>query len=157
LEVEVGHVVDVFNVLDAFDAKLIIFWNNMWTKVVKVIKPFLQFLQTYDAQQVHNMFTLILDPRFKSLKVVENYVGCGAYIRLVVEYDVNVVILLLMIMFEVLNATVQACALKVIGFVVRFGDFIEKDNNIFGVGASMEESPHTFVVGELYPCSKGYW
>jgi hypothetical protein len=26
------------------------------------------------------MFAFMLDPRFKSLKVVENYVGCGAYI-----------------------------------------------------------------------------
>jgi len=40
----------------------------MWIEV-KVIKPFLQFLQAYDSQQVHNMFTLMLDPRFKYLKV----------------------------------------------------------------------------------------
>jgi hypothetical protein len=31
------------------------------------------------------MFTLMLDPRFKSLKVMENYVGHGACILLVVE------------------------------------------------------------------------
>jgi hypothetical protein len=36
----------------------------------------------------------MLDPRFKSLKVVENYVGCGTCIRLIVEYDVNVIPLL---------------------------------------------------------------
>jgi hypothetical protein len=34
----------------------------------------------------------MLDPRFKSLKVVENYVGCGDYIHVVAECDVNVVI-----------------------------------------------------------------
>ncbi len=33
------------------------------------------------------MLTLMLDPRFKSLKVVENYVGRGACICLVVEYS----------------------------------------------------------------------
>jgi hypothetical protein len=49
LEVEVGQVIDVFDALDAFDVKLIIFQNNMWAKVVKVIKPFLQFLQAYDS------------------------------------------------------------------------------------------------------------
>jgi len=32
------------------------------------------------------MLPLMLDPRFKSLKVVENYVGHGACICLVVEY-----------------------------------------------------------------------
>jgi hypothetical protein len=57
------------------------------------------------------MFTLMFDPRFKSLKVVENYVGCKACICLVAEYDVNEVIPLLMIVFEVLNPTVQACAI----------------------------------------------
>jgi len=30
LEVEVGHVIDVFDVLNAFDVELIIFQNNMW-------------------------------------------------------------------------------------------------------------------------------
>jgi hypothetical protein len=149
LEVEVGQATDVFDVLDAFDAELIIFQNNMRAKVVKVIKPFLQFLQTYDSHQVHNMFALMFNPRFKSLKVVENYVGRGACIHLASEYDANEVIPFLMIMFEVLNLTVQACAIKVVGFVAKFGDSIEKNNNIFGVGASMEESSHALVVGEL--------
>jgi hypothetical protein len=87
---------------------------------------------------------------------VENYVGCGVYIPLATEYDINAMILLLMIMFEVLNLIIQACAIKFVIFIVRFGDFIEKDNNIFGVGASMEESSHTFVVGELCLCLRGY-
>jgi hypothetical protein len=38
---------------------------------------------------------------------------------------------------EVLNLVVQACAVKVVRFVVGFGDSIEKDNNIFDVGAYM--------------------
>jgi hypothetical protein len=33
------------------------------------------------------MFALILDPCFKSLSVVENYVGRGNVIHLDVEYD----------------------------------------------------------------------
>ncbi len=56
----------------------------------------------------------MFDLRFKSLKVVENYVGCGACICLVVEYDANAVIHLLMTMFEVLNLIVQACAVEVV-------------------------------------------
>jgi hypothetical protein len=75
----------------------------MWIEVVKVIKHLLQFLQAYDSQHVHNMPTLMLDPRFKYLKVVENYVGRGACICLATEYDVNAIISLLMTMFEVLN------------------------------------------------------
>ncbi len=41
LEAEIKHVIDAFDVLDAFDAELIIFQNNMWVEVIKVIKPFL--------------------------------------------------------------------------------------------------------------------
>jgi hypothetical protein len=37
---------------------------------------------------------------------------------------------------EILNLAIQACVVKVVKFVVGFGDFIEEDNNIFGVGAS---------------------
>jgi len=49
LEVEVGHAIDVFDSLDAFDIELNIFENNMQVEVVKVIKPFLQILQAYDS------------------------------------------------------------------------------------------------------------
>jgi len=149
LEVEVGQAIDVFDALDAFDVKFIIFQNNMWAKVVKVIKPFLQFLQAYDSHQVHNMLALMLYPRFKFLRVVENYVGCGVCICLVAEYDVNAIILLLMTIFKVLNPTIQACVVKVVRSIARFDNSIKEDNNIFGVGTSMEESPCAFIVREL--------
>jgi hypothetical protein len=73
------------------------------------------------------MFTIMLDPHFKSLRVVENYVGCKDYVFLTSKFDANVIIPLLMMIFEVLNSIVQACVAKVVGF----GDFIKKDNNIF--------------------------
>jgi len=47
------------------------------------------------------MLTLMLDPRFKSLRVVENYVGHGACIHFIIEYDANEVIPFLMTMFDV--------------------------------------------------------
>ncbi len=39
----------VFDAFDAFDVEIFIFQNNMQGEVVKVIKPFLQFLKVYDA------------------------------------------------------------------------------------------------------------
>jgi hypothetical protein len=71
------------------------------------------------------MLALMLDPRFKSLRVVENYVGCVAYIRLVAKYDVNAIIPILMTMFKVLNTNIQACVVEVVGFIAGFGDSIE--------------------------------
>jgi hypothetical protein len=54
-----------------------------------------------------------------------------------------------MTVFEVLNLAIQTCAIKVIGSITRSGNFIEKNNNIFGVGASMKKSSHTLVFLEL--------
>jgi hypothetical protein len=54
-----------------------------------------------------------------------------------------------MIEIEVLNPIVQACAIQVVGFIAGFGDSIEENNNIFSVGAFMEESSCA-LVGELF-------
>jgi hypothetical protein len=80
---------------------------------------------------------------------VENYAGHGACIHLVGKYDVNAIIPLSVIAFEVINSIVQACVIEVVGYVDGFGDSIEENNNIFGVGASMEESSCALIVGEL--------
>jgi hypothetical protein len=77
----------------------------MQSKVLNVIKSFLQFLQAYDGH-ITICFAIMFDPCFKSLKVVENYVGCGACIRITFEYDANAIILFLMIMFEIINLIV---------------------------------------------------
>ncbi len=71
--------------------------------------------------------------------------GHGAYICLAAKYDANAIIPLLMTMFEVLNLVCSRSCWT----IVRFGDSIEEDNNIFGVGASMEESSRALVVGKL--------
>jgi hypothetical protein len=47
--------------------------------------------------------TLMLDPHYKSLWVVENYVGCGDAIHLASKYDMKEVIPFLMTIFERLN------------------------------------------------------
>jgi len=53
------------------------------------------------------MFALMVYLQFKSLRVVENYVGRGACIYLVAKYDANTIIHLVMTMFEVLNLTMK--------------------------------------------------
>jgi hypothetical protein len=64
-----------------------------------VIKPFLQFFISFNYHQVHNMLTLKLNPHFKSLWVVRNYVGHKNAICLIAKYDVKENIPLLMINF----------------------------------------------------------
>jgi hypothetical protein len=41
-----------------------------------VNKPFLDFLRSFDALQVHNMMVIMLNPCFKALCIVKSLVGC---------------------------------------------------------------------------------
>jgi hypothetical protein len=67
-----------------------------------VIKP-----GTFDPRNVPNMLAIVLDPHFKSLQIVESYVGLGATIHLAFEYDTKTRIPLLMASFDQLNPTCQ--------------------------------------------------
>jgi hypothetical protein len=73
----------------------------MLREVIEVIKPFLLFLKTFYQQNVHNMFAIMLDPHFKFLQIVENYVGCGKTICFASEYDVKAMIPLFMTWVQV--------------------------------------------------------
>jgi len=99
------------------------------------------------------MFALMLDPRFKCLRVVENYVGCRACICLATEYDANAVILLVMTMFEVLNPTIQACAVKVVGLLLDLVTPLKK-TIIFLVWAHLWKSHHVHSLLGSCPCSR---
>ncbi len=122
----------------------------MQAQIVKVIKLCLCFLIAYYSLQVHNMFALMFDPCFKSLRVLQNYVGRGNVIHLVIEYDAKVVIPLMMIIFYVLNPIIQEFAAQVDGSYVGVAIVEEEDNNILCVGASIEESSCALIVGELF-------
>ncbi len=89
----------------------------------------------FDSCQVHNMLALMLNFHYKSLWVVENYVGCGDAIYLASKYDLKEVIPLLMTIFERLKPSIQ------VEVVVSIDGLPIKDKtNMFGVGAPMEES-----------------
>ncbi len=83
----------------------------------------------------------MLDPRFKSLQVVENLVGHENAIRFVSKNDLKPMIPLLMICFETLNPTIKACT------STNHNDFEEK-GNMFKVGASFKESSLALVTKE---------
>jgi hypothetical protein len=72
----------------------------MWKEVVKIFKFFLEVLKAFDSYQVHNMLALMLDPCFKSLRVVESFVGHDNAIRLATEYDVKKIILFLIFFID---------------------------------------------------------
>ncbi len=94
---------DFFARLEFFnpiETKIFLKHISMSQKVIKVIKPFLEFLKYFDAQCVQNMFAFMLDIGFKVLCFLENLMGIMNAIRLTFEYNAKVVILLLMVYFD---------------------------------------------------------
>jgi hypothetical protein len=67
---------------------------------MKVLKPFLTFLKSYNANEAHNMLVIMLDLRFKHLCVVKNFVGQGNAIHFPYEYNAKAVIPFHMICFH---------------------------------------------------------
>jgi hypothetical protein len=49
--------------------------SNIIKIVVGILNYFLTFLKNCEQKKVHNMFSLMLDPRFKGLCLVSSYVG----------------------------------------------------------------------------------
>ncbi len=74
--------------------------KNMQQEVIEMIRPFLLFLKTFVLHNIHNMFAIMLDPCFKTLRIVKNYVGHGVVIHFVSKYDAKVMIPLLIVCFD---------------------------------------------------------
>lgn len=69
----------------------------MQLEVIKGIKPFLELIKLFDAQQAYNMMAIMLDMCFKFLRVMKNLVGCGSTIQMKFKYDIKIVIPPLMV------------------------------------------------------------
>jgi hypothetical protein len=74
MESKVVGLGDGFEILDEFNLELLTLQKKMWQEIIKEIKPFLLFLKIFDPHNVHNMLA-IMDPRFKSLRIVKNLCG----------------------------------------------------------------------------------
>jgi len=59
----------------AITFELSLFAFNIKEKVCGVLDYFLSFLRNYEERKAHNMFSLMLNPRSKSLCLVSSFVG----------------------------------------------------------------------------------
>jgi hypothetical protein len=55
--------------------KLSLFTSKIKKEVCGVFDSFLSFLKNYEERKAHNMLSLMLDPQFKSLRLVSSFVG----------------------------------------------------------------------------------
>jgi hypothetical protein len=69
---ELQSKVDVVKDMD-MHTKVKQFGVNMHEQVIIVCRPFFDFMDSLKISKAHNMLTLMLDPRFKDLSLVEDY------------------------------------------------------------------------------------
>jgi hypothetical protein len=58
-----------------FEVELEILYGRMALEVINVLEPFLTFVVTFNVAGTHNMCVFQLDPRFKALQGIMEYVG----------------------------------------------------------------------------------
>jgi len=56
-------------------------------KIIWVIDFFLSFLIRYDERKIHNQLTLMLDFKFKSLRLIFSFIGHEHEVTIIKEYD----------------------------------------------------------------------
>lgn len=72
---------------DDFDAKLLLLSVRMRGQVVKVLNPFLSFMNRYIPSKAHNMLSLMFDSHHKELSLVGSYVGRVSATHIAAEYN----------------------------------------------------------------------
>ncbi len=60
---------------------------NMQGQVITILKPFLNFMFSFKPTKGHNMVTFMLNPSFKDLSLVLDYVGHSSLIKITNAYD----------------------------------------------------------------------
>jgi hypothetical protein len=76
---------------------------RMQNQVIIVLKPFFSFMFGFQPRKAHNMLALMLDPRYKGLRLVINYIGKEWAFQIEGKYDKQVLFLLLVCAYKVLN------------------------------------------------------
>jgi hypothetical protein len=104
----------------SLDVEIRIFARNMKREVVGVIDSFLSSLTKYDKKRVHNMLALMLDLKFKSLRLISYFIGCELEVAIVIKYDKK---LLFLMFLKFLFASIPETKSS---FVITY----DEDNNL---------------------------
>ncbi len=67
--------------------ELFLLASNIKMEAINVLDSFLSFLKKYEIKKAHNMISLMLDPKFKSIHIISSFVGREQGVAFVEEYD----------------------------------------------------------------------
>lgn len=60
--------------------------NHMLGRTIEVLAPFLSFTKTLSTIKEHNMMAIMINPRHKILKVIQEYMEIYIVLSIVEEY-----------------------------------------------------------------------
>jgi hypothetical protein len=75
----------------------------MQKQVVQVLNPLLSFMASFQKAKTHNMLAMMLDPCFKGLGLVIQYVGKERTLHIVGEYDCQLLFSFIICAYKYLN------------------------------------------------------
>jgi len=75
----------------------------MQIQVVGVLSPFLSFMLSFQKPKVHNMLCMMLDPCYKNVGLVIQFVGKERALQIIDEYDHHVLFPFLVSTYTFLN------------------------------------------------------
>jgi hypothetical protein len=84
------------------NGKLVELVLHMKCQMLKVVQPFFSFLHGFDRKKSHDMLTFMLDPMFKNLRLVSRYLGHENTSTIVVQYDEQLLLPLLIECYKIL-------------------------------------------------------
>ncbi len=70
--------------------------SNIKRKVYNVLEAFISFLKKFDERKTHNMLALILNMRYKNLKIIFTFVVKELKVTIVKDYDKKVFFLMIL-------------------------------------------------------------
>ena len=129
----------------SFDSKLEVLQLQVMSKVINALNPYLSFTISYLSKHTCNMSALMLDPRYRGLSLVKDYVGTRRASQVVAETDQNALFPSLVIVFKQLNPSnidnIQALS-------PTSKDLVD-DNSVFGSTTSYNEAIVSHLKAEL--------
>nr|XP_024359895.1 uncharacterized protein LOC112274515 isoform X1 [Physcomitrium patens] len=124
-----------------FESELEVLQVRLVQEVMSTLSLSLNFTLDYSAKHSHNMLALMLDPRYKGLSLLKDYVGRDMALAVVAEVDNRALLPCLVTVFKQLN---PSSVENVSALSPTSKDFFD-ENSLFGSSASHDEA----IVGHL--------
>ncbi len=117
--------------------------SNIKREVCGILNGFLSFLKTYEGNKAHNMLSLMLVPRFKSLRLVSSLIDRKQAISIGEEYDQQSLFPMLLRCYHILQPMVE------FGLVADMQTDEENNLDIFQMFVGTSEPTKEVVNKEL--------